>query len=106
VLFSLVLNVLGFSHLLITDLGALGMLTARGIQVRLAGAIGTDGKTRQQLLDILSLTRWARRNRRLREHEEFEFVGALAAPVLVNWHLPGGYRSKNPLPPVNTFKLS
>lgn len=86
-LFPFLLLVFHRSHLLIAALAAGLIATASFINTRLARALGTDGKPGQQLFDVLTGTRRARRDGRGPKHKEFEFMGAPAAPVLVNRHL-------------------
>jgi len=87
VLFPFLLLVFHRSYLFVAALPAGLVGTAKFVNARLAGSLGTDGKPRQQLFEILAVTRWACRGGRCPKHKELEFVRAPGAPILVNWHL-------------------
>jgi hypothetical protein len=84
--FSVFLDVFGVRDVFVAMVVAIDRGLAGGPRVACATAVGADGKSGQELIQVATLTGWTRDQRRL-QHQQFELLTALTAPIFVNGHL-------------------
>src|SRR6186997_3491285 len=99
----MVFFVLELGHLLVAQ--HLGVLLLRRLEVQLPRAVGADGKERQQLLEILSLTRRTG-GRARRSHQGLEPVSAASTLVIVKGHGQSSSASGRALARVRTLPIN